>query len=116
MCAFGEGRPARSARGLVAAISRSVAVRVFSWRVWRGYWRGVGEGVFLPPPFFCCCRPFFWIAGRKAAAWGECLVSSFCVKGVAVVAGFHVGVRVRLLAVWCGVVRRRGVQACWGGW
>ena len=63
MCAFGEGRPARSARGLVAAISRSVAVRVFSWRVWRGYWRGVGEGVFLPP--------FFVAAGRFSGLLGE---------------------------------------------
>lgn len=85
----------------------SGGARVFLARLARLLaWCGWGR---VPPPlFFCCCRPFFWIAGRKAAAWGECLVSSFCVKGVVVVAGFHVGVRVRLLAVWCGVVRRAG--------
>ncbi len=38
------------------------------------------------------------------AAWGECLVSSFYVKGVVVVAGFHVGVRGRAAGrvVRCG--------------
>lgn len=49
VCMCGEGCPARSARELVAAISRSVVVRVFLPAV-RGYWRVVGEGV--SPPFF----------------------------------------------------------------
>lgn len=78
MCACGEGCPARSARELVASISRSVVVRVFLPAV-LGYWRGVGEGLFLP--LFCCCRSFFWIAGRKVAAWGECLVFFFLCEG-----------------------------------
>lgn len=46
-----------------------------------GYWRVVGEGVFLPPFFVAAGVPLGW-GRRKVAAWGECLVSSFCVKGV----------------------------------
>ena len=56
---------------------------VWSWVASRflragGYWRVVGEGVFLPPPFFVAAGVHLWTAGkRKVAAWGECLVSSF---------------------------------------
>ena len=49
VCMCGEGCPARSARELVAAISRSVAARVFLPAV-LGYWLVVGEG--FPPSFF----------------------------------------------------------------
>lgn len=72
MC--GEGCPARSAQGLVAAISRSVAARVFLPAV-LGYWRVVGEGF---PPSFLLLSVVFWVTGkRKVAEWGERLVSSF---------------------------------------
>lgn len=62
MCACGEGCPARSARELVAAISRSVVVRVFLPAV-LGYWRVVGEG--LSPPFFVAAGvPLDWGSER----------------------------------------------------
>ena len=45
-----------------------------------GYWRVVGEGVF---PLFLLPLgvPLGW-GKRKVAAWGECLVFSFCVGSV----------------------------------
>ena len=67
MCACGEGCPARSARELVAAISRSVVVRVFLPAV-LGYWRVVGEGL---PPLFLLLPVFPWTGEAKGGGVGR---------------------------------------------
>lgn len=65
--------------GLVGCLRGRVASRFLG--VAGGYWRVVGEGV-PPPPFFVAAGvPLGW-GKRKVAAWGKCLVFSFCVKGV----------------------------------
>lgn len=76
MC--GEGCPARSAQGLVAAISRSVAARVFLPAV-LGYWRVVGEG--FPPSFFVAVGRFLGYGEAKGGGVGRAFSFFFCVKG-----------------------------------
>ena len=79
-CGVCHACPVVRGRGLLVACVGVGGLRFLG--VAGGYWRVVGEGVFPPPPFFCCCRCSPGLGKRKVAAWGECLVSSFCVKGV----------------------------------
>ena len=74
-----EERPVVRGRGLLVACVGVCGLRFLG--VAGGYWRVVGGGVCLPLFRCCWCSP--GLGGeRKVAAWGECLVFSFCVKGV----------------------------------